>query len=323
MNYKDYYKILGVNKSASQDEIKKAYRKLAVKYHPDKNPDDKKAEEKFKNISEAYEVLKDPETREKYDRLGANWKQYEQAQAGQQGQGFDPFGGFGQTGQRTRTGSYSQEDFEGFFGGFGGSGFSDFFEQFFGGGFDRRAQQKRSSRQKRQSTQAHNLKGDIYISLEDAFHGTKRILNVNDERLRVSIPKGIKDKQTLRMRGKGQEDPYTGKRGDILLTIHVNPHRFIERKGDDLYTTATMDIFTATLGGTLAVHTLNGQKNINIKAGTDGGKTLRLKGQGMPVKNSPTRGDFYVKTRITVPKNLSEEDKKSFEQLRNQLKEKV
>ncbi|MCF8218904.1 MAG: J domain-containing protein [Bacteroidales bacterium] len=323
MNYKDYYKILGVNKNASQDEIKKAYRKLAVKYHPDKNPDDKKAEEKFKNISEAYEVLKDPETREKYDRLGANWKQYEHAQAGQQGQGFDPFGGFGQGGQRTRTGNFSQEDFEGFFGGFGGSGFSDFFEQFFGGGFDRRAQQQRSSRQKGQSTQAHNLKGDIYISLEDAFHGTKRILNVNDERLRVSIPKGIKDKQTLRMKGKGQEDPYTGKRGDILLTIHVNPHKFIERHGNDLHTTATMDIFTATLGGTLAVHTLTGQKNINIKAGTDGGKTLRLKGQGMPVKNSTTRGDFYVKTRITVPKNLSKEEKESFEKLKNQVKEKV
>lgn len=323
MNYKDYYKILGVDKNASQDEIKKAYRKLAVKYHPDKNPNDKKAEEKFKNISEAYEVLKDPETREKYDRLGANWKQYEQAQA-QQGQGFDPFGGFGQTGQRTRTGSFSQEDFESFFGGFGGSGFSEFFERFFGGGFDSRAQKQRSSsRQRRQSTQAQNLKGDIYISLEDAFHGTKRILNVNNERFRVSIPKGIKDKQTLRMKGKGQEDPFTGKRGDILLTIHINPHKFIERKGDDLYITAAMDIFTATLGGTLSIQTLTGEKSINIKPGTDGGKTLRLKGQGMPVQNSNSRGDLYVKTKITVPKNLSKEDKSLFEKLRNQLKEKV
>ena len=323
MNYKDYYKILGVDKNASQDEIKKAYRKLAVKYHPDKNPNDKKAEEKFKNISEAYEVLKDPETREKYDRLGANWKQYEQAQA-QQGQGFDPFGGFGQTGQRTRTGNFSQEDFESFFGGFGGSGFSEFFERFFGGGFDSRAQKQRSSsRQRRQSTQAQNLKGDIYISLEDAFHGTKRILNVNNERFRVSIPKGIKDKQTLRMKGKGQEDPFTGKRGDILLTIHINPHKFIERKGNDLYTTAAMDIFTATLGGTLSVQTLTGEKSINIKPGTDGGKTLRLKGQGMPVQNSNSRGDLYVKTKITVPKNLSKDDKSLFEKLRNQLKEKV
>lgn len=309
MNYKDYYKTLGVDKKASQDEIKKAYRKLAVKYHPDKNPDNKSAENKFKEISEAYEVLKDPETREKYDRLGANWKQYEQA--GYQGQ--DPYGGFGRR-RGQASGFGGQGDFESFFGGFGGSGFSDFFERFFGGGFAGSSQQHSGRRQAH--NQAQNLKGDIYISLEDAFHGTKRILNVDNERLRVSIPKGIKDKQTLRMRGKGQADPYTGQRGDILLTIHINPHPNLERKENDLYTTAEMDIFTATLGGHLAVHTLDGIKNIKIKEGTDGGKNLRLKGQGMPLKNSNQRGDLYVKTRITVPKKLNKEEKKLLEKLK-------
>lgn len=317
MNYKDYYKILGVKKDASQDDIKKAYRKLAVKHHPDKNPNDKQAEEKFKNISEAYEVLKDPETREKYDRLGANWKQYEHA--GHQSQGYDPFGGFG-GGYRRQSSNFGQEDFGSFF---GGSGFSDFFEQFFGGGFARSSQQtNRGSRQSQRQSKAQNLKGDIYISLEDAFHGTKRILNVDNNRFRVSIPKGIKDKQTLRMQGKGQADPYTGKQGDILLTIHINPHPLFERKGNDLHTIAEIDMFTAILGGHMDINTFEGKKSIKIKPGTDGGKTLRLKDQGMPVQNSNNRGDLYVKTKIVVPKNLTKDQKKQIEKLNNQLNSK-
>ncbi len=316
MEYKDYYKTLGVDKSASQDEIKKAYRKLAVKYHPDKNPDNKAAEDKFKNISEAYEVLKDPETREKYDRLGANWKQYEQAGAQGYSQGFDPFGEYG-GGRRRKSQGYGQEDFGSFF---GGSGFSDFFEQFFGGGFSRSAGQQFGREAERQQSQAQNLRGDIYISLEDAYHGTKRIINVDGDRLRVSIPKGIRDRQTLRMRGKGKQDPRTGQRGDILLTIHINPHSMIERKGDDLHTTINLDIFTAVLGGHFTVMTLDGIKNISIKPGTDGGQTLRLRGQGMPVQGSNQKGDFYVKTRITVPKKLTKEQQKLFEKLANELK---
>ncbi|MFO8087499.1 MAG: J domain-containing protein [Bacteroidales bacterium] len=314
MEYKDYYKILGLNKSASQDEIKKAYRKMALKYHPDKNPDNKEAEAKFKDASEAYEVLKDPKTREKYDRLGANWKQYEQA--GPHGQGYSPFGQYGGQ-QHAGKSRMSGDEFESFFGGFGGSGFSDFFEQFFGGGFARSRQQKSSRRQ--QSKGGANLKGDIYISLEDAFHGTTRILNINDHRFRVQIPKGIKNKQTLRMRGKGQQDPMTGNHGDVLLSIHINPHPHFERKENDLHTTAELDFFTATLGGQLTVTTMDGPKNITIKAGTDGGKTLRIKGLGMPIQNSSQRGDLYIKANIKVPKNLSATERKELEKLQKKI----
>lgn len=316
MDYKDYYNILGVNKDASQEEIKKAYRKLAVKYHPDKNPNDKKAEEKFKNISEAYEVLKDPATREKYDRLGSNWKQYEQAGQQGYGQGFDPFGGFaGQSGYS--RGRATQDDFEGFFGGFGGSGFSEFFEQFFGGGFARSGEFGNRRKQSQRSAKGQDLHGDIYISLEDAFHGTKRILNVDDERLRVSIPKGIQDKQTLRLRGKGGVNPQSGQRGDILLKIHINAHPLLERKENDLYTTVNVDMFTAALGGHISVQTLEGRKNINIKSGTDSGKLLRLKGKGMPVNGKPNiHGNLYIRTRIVIPDDLSEEEKKQLEKIR-------
>lgn len=317
MNYKDYYKILGVDKNASQDDIKKAYRKLAVKYHPDKNPNDKKAEEKFKDIAEAYEVLKDPETREKYDRLGANWKQYEQANQQGFGQGFDPFGGFGRSSGRYRRTRQFDDDFEGFFGGFGGSGFSEFFERFFGGGFASGEDFSRRRQQSQRSAKGQDLRGDIYISLEDAYHGTKRILNVDDERLRVNIPRGIKDGQTLRLKGKGGMNSQSGKRGDVLLKIHINSHPFLERKENDLYTTVDVDMFTAALGGHISLQTLEGKKNINIKAGTDSGKLLRLKGKGMPINGKPNNhGDLYVRTRITVPSDLTEDEKKQLEKMR-------
>ncbi len=317
MNYKDYYKILGINKSATQDEIKKAYRKMAVKYHPDKNPGDASSESRFKNISEAYEVLKDPETRGKYDRLGANWKQYEHAGAGT--------GGGGTYRQyQYRPGQDRDSGFEDYFGSFGGSGFSDFFEQFFGSGFSRSTAQQEFSGRNRQnaytkrSRESLNLSGNVFISLEDAYHGAKRILNTQDERFRITIPKGVKDKQTLRLKGKGRKDPQTGAQGDLLLTIRINPHPFMERKNNNLETTVNVDAFTAILGGAIAVDTLEGKRQINIPEGSDSGKVFRLKGQGMPVNNSQQRGDLHVKVRITVPKNLSSNQKELLNKCKKQ-----
>lgn len=318
MNYKDYYKTLGISKSASQDEIKKAYRKMAVRYHPDKNPGDASAEQKFKNISEAYEVLKDPDTREKYDRLGANWKQYERG-----GAGSDAGGSY----RRYDYGPRQEGDgFKDFFGSFGGSGFSDFFEQFFGSGFSRGGQQQgfTDSAYQRGHTQrkrtAQNLSGTVYISLEDAFHGTKRILNSQGERFRISIPKGVKDKQTLRLKGKGAKDPQTGIQGDLLLTIRINPHPFMKRINNNLETTMYVNALTAILGGSVQVNTLEGKKQINIPEGTDNGKIFRLKGLGMPESNSGKRGDLHVKINITIPKNLNSKQKEMLRKCRDELK---
>ncbi len=311
MEYKDYYKILGVSKNATQDEIKKAYRKLALKYHPDKNPDNSQAEDRFKEVSEAFEVLKDPEKRKKYDQLGANWKQYEQAGAGQQG-GFDwsQFGGRG--GKRT----YQYEGDLGDIFGDAGSGFSDFFNAFFGqmGGMSGR----RSDPFARQrSMKGQDLRGDFEISLQEAFHGTSRVLNVNGEKLRITTKPGAYTGQELRIKGKGQPGRHQGERGDIYLKIKVTPHPHFQRKGDDLYTETRADLYTAVLGGKIQVNTLSGKVNVPVPAGTQSGSNLRLKGKGMPVYDKPgTYGDLYVKVNVVIPKNLSEEQKKLFEKLR-------
>ncbi len=293
MDYKDYYKILGVDKKAGQDDIKKAYRKLAIKYHPDKNPGDKKAEEKFKEINEANEVLSDPDKRKKYDELGENWQHYQQGGGGgQYGFGGGRPGGGGQQ-------YYSSSD-EG--------GFSDFFESFFGrggGGFG-------GGRQRTQQIKGEDYQAETTITLEEAFQGTTRQVNLANQKLNLKLKPGIADGQVLRMKEKGGPGMNGGPHGDLFITIHVQKHPRFTRKGDDLYFDHSLDAFTAILGGKLPVDTIDKTININIPPGTDSDKTFRLKEMGMPEYSNPRqRGDSYVKVVITVPKNLSEKDKET------------
>jgi curved DNA-binding protein len=311
MDYKDYYKILGVDKKASQDEIKKAYRKLALKYHPDKNPNNKAAEEKFKEINEAYEVLGDPVKRKKYEELGANWKQYQQY-AGAPGAGYYQWSG-------TPGGSRSRMEFEGDLGDlFGGTGFSDFFKQFFGGEFTSQGFQSggrgRSSKQRAMNGQ--DYKAELSISLEEAHNGASHIINVNNEKLRINIKKGVEDGQVLRVREKGGKGAYGGESGDLYITVKITPHYLFSRKGDDLHCEVPLDIFNALFGGSLKVHTFKGDMSIKIPKETENGRTFRLKEMGMPhYENSNRFGDLYVKVILSLPKNLSKEELILFKKL--------
>ncbi|WP_439882967.1 DnaJ C-terminal domain-containing protein [Pontibacter sp. MBLB2868] len=311
MEYKDYYKILGVDKTASQADIKKAYRALAKKYHPDKTKGDPAAEEKFKDISEAYEVLGDKEKRQQYDQLGSNWRQFQQG-GGAGGQYYGrPGGGF--------QGGYSQSDINDMFGG-GGGGFSDFFEQFFGGGAG--FGQAQGSRGRTRPQKGHDYQAEIEITLQEAFAGTSRLLNVNNQQLRIKIKPGVTSGQTLRIKGKGAEA--AGGAGDLYIQVTVKPDANFERKGDDLYTSLPLDMYTAILGGDALVKTMSGELKLKIPAGTQSGKTLRLRGKGMPLYDKPDlHGDLYVKIDIKLPTNLTSEERSLFERLRELRHEKA
>lgn len=309
MEFKDYYKILGVEKSATQDEIKKAYRKLAMKYHPDRNPGNKSAEEKFKEITEANEVLSDPDKRKKYDTLGANWKQYQHT-----GTGFDDF--FSRFGGARRGGGSTYEfsgDFGDLFGGMGG-GFSDFFESFFGGGGRHSKSEFNSQGFQTQST-AIDVEADLNITLEEAFNGSERQISVDGKKLKVKINPGTKDGQKLRLKGFGRSKTTKGNKGDLYLNIHILRHPFYEIKDDELYYNLDIDIYTAVLGGKESIKTLDGKTiNINIPEGTESENILRLKGLGL--NKNYGRGDLFVKIHVTVPKNLSREEKELFRKLK-------
>lgn len=302
MDYKDYYKVLGVEKTASKDEIKKKYRKLAQKYHPDKNPGNKQAEEKFKEISEANQVLSDDEKRRKYDELGSNWNQFQQSGGGG---GFDFSQFTGQRGGRSRR--PGMEDM------FGGSGrFSDFFESFFGGGFDNDSPMGRSNRQ----TKGHDYEAEINIHLSDAYHGTSSILNVDGQKIKINLAPGVTHGQLLRIKGKGGQSPDGGPAGNIILKINIINNTSFEIEKTDLHTTTEVDLYTAILGGKLTIETLKGPMSINIPKETPNGKILRLKGLGMPVygKNG-SFGDLYIKLIVSLPENLSPKETGLFEQL--------
>ncbi len=299
MEYKDYYKVMGVAKSASTDEIKKAFRKLAVKYHPDKNPGDKKAEEKFKEIAEANEVLSDPEKRKKYDELGENWKEYEQQQAA---------GGNFQRGRGQQHGGFNMEDFSGG----GESAFSDFFESIFGGGGFSSSGRSRSSR----PAKGHDLQTEMDISLEEAFHGGPKQISLNGQLLKLSLQPGIREGQVIRLKGKGAEGAGGGGSGDLLITIHIAKHPRFEVKGNDLHFDQPVDLYKAVLGGKIPVQLIDKQIMMDIPAGTDSDKKFRLKGMGMRLFEKPdTRGDAYVRIQIKVPKALTDREKELFEQL--------
>jgi curved DNA-binding protein len=305
MEYKDYYKILGVDKKATPDEIKKAFRKLAVKYHPDKNPGDKKAEEKFKEINEANDVLSDPEKKKKYDELGENWQHFQQ-------QGGNPNDFY-----RRQQGKARQQKTNYQYSGGDEGQFSDFFESVFGhgpSGFGNSRQ--RSARQMK----GEDYQVDAELTLEEAFHGTTRQLTLADQKLNLKLKPGIAEGQVLRMKGKGGAGINGGPNGDLFITIHVGKHPRIERKGNDLYFDQPLDVFTAILGGKLPVQTIDKTLNINIPPGTDSDKVFRLKETGMPDYEDPThRGDTYVKVVITVPKHISEQDKELLSRISKQL----
>ena len=312
MDVKDYYKILGVEKTATSEQLKKAYRKLAVKYHPDKNPDNKAAEDKFKEINEAYEVLGDEEKRKKYDQFGENYKYYEQHGGRPEDYDWSQFGGGGGQGRRY---SYEGGNAEDMFGGEGN--FSDFFEQLFGSRFSgggRRQQQQGPGR-------GRDVQATMQVSLDDAYTGATRQVEVNGSRLNIKLKPGLYEGQVIRLKGKGSPGRKGGDNGDLLISIQLAPHPQYELKGQDIYTDLALPLYTAVLGGKLTVPTPGASLSMNIPAGTDSGKVFRLKGKGMPAyDNSGAAGDLYIKAIIHIPANLSEKEKELFQQL-SQLNE--
>ncbi|ABF46372.1 chaperone DnaJ-like protein [Deinococcus geothermalis DSM 11300] len=299
MAYKDYYEVLGVPRSASDADIKSAYRKLAKKYHPDKNQGDDKAAERFKEIGEAYAVLSDPEKRQLYDQYG---------HTGQVPPGAYPGG----------TGG-----FQGDFSGFDPSQFSDFFQGLFGmggrrggaSGFAGGAQVSLEDllsglggTQGRRFVQ--NVEGELQVTLQEAFSGSDEVINVDGKRLTVRVPAGTRDGTRLRLAGQGPGG------GDVLLTIRVLEDPRFELEGDDLITTVDVPAPVAALGGSVTVQTLGGSGNLTIPPGSSGGRRMRLRGQGWPRKDG-TRGDLYVRLNLTVPKHLSDEEKELYRKLRD------
>ncbi|MEN6372673.1 MAG: DnaJ C-terminal domain-containing protein [Armatimonadota bacterium] len=297
--YKDYYKILGVERSASEKEIKQAYRRLARKYHPDVNPGDKSAEEKFKEISEAYEVLSDKEKRSKYDQFGQYWQQA--GQAGQPGAGQPPPG------------------WEGGFGGFdfdtGGQegGFGNLFDLLFGEGRGGAATQGRRQRTWT-PTRGRDLEYEIEVTLEEAFSGATKVLTINGRRIEVKIPKGVKDGSRIRLAGQGEPSRGT-QRGDLYLIVKMRPHPKYERKDNDLYTDVPVNYTTAALGGEVQVQTLSGRVNMKVPAGTSSGQTFRLAGQGMPHIQGTGKGNLYARVKIMVPKTMSERERELLKEI--------
>ena len=314
MDYKDYYKILGVSKDASQEEIKKAYRKLAVKYHPDKNPDDKKSEDRFKEANEAFNVLGDPEKRKKYDQLGTNWQQYEQAGGGQSYGGFD-WSQFGGKGKRSRS-YQSGGSMEDIFGDMGGGGFSDFFEQFFGGMGGGQQRQSRAAK-------GQDIHSELSVSLEEAYQGTSRTINLRGQKLRIQIKPGAYEGLELRLKGKGHPGQGGGNAGDLYIKIKILPHHEFSLQGTNLIKKLPVDLYTAVLGGKIMVNTLSGKVNINIPKGSQNGSRLKIKGKGMPVYGKTEQhGDLFVKLDVKIPQSLTPEEEKLFQQLKKIRQEK-
>ncbi len=307
MDFRDYYKILGVDKSATKEEIGKAFRKLAVKYHPDKNPDNKAAEEKFKEITEAHEVLADPEKRKKYDALGANWNQYQSS-----GGGFEDFySQFGGTGRGSGTTYEFSGDFGDLFGNMGG--FSDFFESFFGG----RGRQARSgfgSHEFQNQPIGVDVEANLNITLEEAINGIERQISIDSKKIKIKINPGTSDGQKLRLKGLGRSSVQGGTKGDLYLNIHILQHPFYEINDGELFYNLDIDLYTAVLGGKEEIKTLDGKKiSIKIPEGTESEKILRLKGLGLERANE--RGDLFVRVHVTIPKTLTEKEKKLFKEL--------
>ncbi len=308
VQFRDYYETLGVSKSATEDEIKSAFRKLARKHHPDVAKDKKTAEEKFKQINEAYEVLSDPEKRQKYDQLGANWNQSGGFQP-PPNWGGQPDGGFHQYG-----GEDGGVQFE-----FGGTGFSDFFEAFFGGGRGRSAFGGFGGRAATAERGA-DVEADILVTLEEALHGSKRAVSLRRpgsnkvETYQVKIPRGVHEGQRIRLAGQGEAGAGGGKSGDLFLRVRLAKHPDFTVEGSDLIHEVKIAPWQAVLGTDLKVPTLEGNVRLKIPAGTQGGQRFRLRERGLPSAVG-NRGDLYVVAQIQIPKKLSEREREIWSQL--------
>ncbi|WP_447641085.1 MULTISPECIES: DnaJ C-terminal domain-containing protein [Chitinophagaceae] len=308
MAYIDYYKVLGIDKSASTDDIKKAYRKLARKYHPDLNPNDPNAKKLFQQINEANEVLSDPEKRKKYDKYGENWEhaeQFEQAQNARSHQaGGNPFQSYGDDGS---SWTYSS-------GGDGGD-FSDFFQSMFGGGgasdFSGRGRQNSAFR-------GQDLQAELQLSLRDAAVTHKQEITLNGKKIRITIPAGVYNGQQIKLKGHGGAGVNGGPAGDLYITFVIPEDGLFKRVGDDLYLHKDLDLFTAVLGGDEIVETLSGKIKLKVKPETQNGTKVRVPGKGFPVyKEDGKAGDLYVVWDIKIPTNLTEEQKKLFREIAN------
>jgi curved DNA-binding protein len=304
MEFKDYYQILGVAPDADEKTIRQAFRKLARQYHPDLNPGDKAAEERFKAINEAYHVLADPEQRKKYDALRAQYQRWQQS--GGRPQDFDWQAWTAGPGEGVHIRYGTLEDLEELFG--GDSPFSDFFTTIFGG--PRWAE--RTPRPRR----GRDLEVEATVTLEEAFHGTTRTLQLDGRRLEAKIPPGVQTGTRLRLAGQGAPGLHGGPPGDLYLLIRVAPHASFERHGDDLFVEVPVDVYTAALGGEVRLPTLDGTVMLRIPPQTQSGRTLRLRGKGMPRLGAPSqRGDLYARVRVMLPEPLSERELQAFREL--------
>jgi curved DNA-binding protein len=312
VEYKDYYTVLGVPRDASAEDIKKAFRKLARQYHPDKAQDKKAGEEKFKRINEAYEVLGDPANRKKYDQLGARWKE---------GEGFQPPPGW----QRgSRPGADSSRSYEFHFG--GSTGFSDFFEQFFGRGGEFGFQHgDEGFAQARGPARGNDIEGDLLVTLDEVIKGSSRTISLQRtdprtgqakmETIRVRIPPGVYEGQSIRVRGKGDEGSDGAESGDLFLRVRLAAHPDFRTRGADLYYDLDLAPWEAVLGSTVTVPTLRGHVKMRIPSGTNNGQKLRVRGQGLSKGQTDERGDLYVIVNIQLPEHLSDEERALWEQL--------
>jgi len=307
MEYRDYYKILGVERKATEADIKKAYRKLALKFHPDRNPGNKAAEEKFKEINEAYQVLSDPSKRSRYDLLGESYSRWQQGGGGQGNFNWEDW--FSQApgsrgGSRVDVGNLDDL--------FGG-GFSDFFETIFGG-MGRGGERTRSRRSPAARTAPMNYQQPVTIDFQEAYRGTERPVQTDGRRLEVKIPAGARTGTKVRVPGGGPAGP-DGRNTDLFLLIEVTPDPRFEQKGDDLYTEATIDLHKAVLGGQANVSTPGGNVLLTIPPGTQPGQVFRLAGRGMPYLKSPQKqGDLFVKVKVQIPRQLTAQQRSLFEE---------
>ena len=297
MDYIDYYKTLGISKAASEKDIKKAYRKLARKYHPDVNPEDKEAEKKFKEINEANEVLGDPEKRKKYDKFGKDWKH------------ADKFEEAGYTGRSSSAGqrstSWSQAK--------GDDDFSDFFSSMFGGagGFSGGRPNQRAS------FKGQDYNAELVMSLRAAAESHKQVLTVNNKKIRISIPAGVSDGQTIKIARQGGKGVQGGPTGDLYISFKIESDQEFERKGNDLYSSVKVDLYTFILGGEITVNTMHTPVKIKLKEGTKPGGKIRLKNKGFPhYKNAHIHGDLYVTLDVEIPKDINEKERELFEELK-------
>ena len=299
MAYIDYYQILGVTKNASQDDIKKAYKKLARKYHPDLNPNDPDAQRKFQEINEANEVLSDPEKRKKYDQYGEDWKHADEFDAQKQQYGSHFGQNFSHDGTTYTSWSTSSDT----------EGFSDFFESLFG---------SRGKRKRSYGYRGQDYTAELHLTLQEAYETHKQILTVNGKNLRITVPAGVANGQTIKLAGQGGEGMNGGPAGDLYITFVIEEDARFRREGDDLYVTAPLNLYTAILGGETIIDTMSGKVKLKVPAGTQNNTKVRLKGKGFPVyKQEGSFGDLIVTYSIDIPTHLSEEQKELFRKIQS------